>query len=281
MLVITAYTYLVASLQVYYEHAEAKSIAKLVLEKITGKRDKAAYKNSELSDEQINTLNNFTTQLLEKVPVQYVLEEAWFYALPFYVNNHVLIPRPETEELVEWAIETISSSATLTVLDIGTGSGCIPVSIKKHLPALKIYAVDKSANALTVAKNNAVIQKTEIHFIETDFLDENNWQSLPMADIIISNPPYIKFTEADSIAKHVKDFEPSMALFVEDNDSLIFYKKIAAFAKTHLKQNGNIFVEINQALGKETLAIFKDAGFSAVLRNDINGNERMIKASNE
>lgn len=281
MLASAAYNSLVASLQGYYEPVEANAIAHLVLEKLTTQRDKSVYLNISLSNEQLNKLSNYATDLLNKVPVQYVLEEAWFYDLPFFVNNQVLIPRPETEELVQWVLKSVSSSTPLIIIDIGTGSGCIPVTLKKHLPQATIHAVDKSSNALSVAQQNAAAHQVKIHFMQLDFLDQSTWNQLPLADIIISNPPYIKQGEAGGIAMHVKNFEPSVALFVPDNDPLIFYKKIAAFAKTHLKQNGNIFVETNQLLGKETAGIFEDSGFSCVLRKDINSNERMIKASNE
>lgn len=281
MLASKAYSSLATSLLAYYDASEANTIALIVLEKITGNRQKSFYSSIHLKDDQIQNLDTYTAALLNKTPVQYVLQEAWFYNLLFFVDNSVLIPRTETEELISWAINTIENNTNITILDIGTGSGCIAIALKKYLPAATVYAIDKSSKALEVATKNAAIHQTKIDFQLIDFLDETTWQQLSLVDIIISNPPYIKHIEANSMAIHVKEFEPALALFVPDNDPLIFYKKIADFAKTHLKQNGNIFVEINQQLGKETIGIFEDSGFSCVLRKDINSNERMIKASNE
>jgi release factor glutamine methyltransferase len=221
------------------------------------------------------------------------LNEAWFYGLKFEVNESVLIPRPETEELVDWIIKevrgkkyevrrTAAAHAThhspLTLLDIGTGSGCIPISLKKNLPDAEVSAIDVCSEALHTATTNALNNETEINFLLLDFLDESKWNTLGQYTIIVSNPPYIKTTEANTMSKHVLDYEPHKALFVPDDDALLFYRKIADFAMQHLHHGGAAYVEINQQLGKETVELFQQKGFTVELRKDMSGNERMVKA---
>ena len=211
-------------------------------------------------------------------PVQYVLGEAWFAGLRFIVNEHTLIPRPETEELIEW-IKEIASSSPISILDIGTGSGCIPITLKKMFPDWHICAIDLSEEALSVARENARQQGVAIDFMQMDFLNEENWKKLPTFDIIVSNPPYIKVSESMSMAKHVLDHEPHLALFVPDEDALIFYKKIATFGSSHLHNPGLVFLEINQLLGDAVADTFSAEQYSAEVRKDVHGNDRMVKAA--
>ena len=211
-------------------------------------------------------------RLLAHEPVQYVTGRAWFYEMPFRVTPEVLIPRPETEELVFHALKWLTSMHGRKVLDIGSGSGCIPISMKKKMAGLDITSIDISAGALEVARSNAAALEADVHFIEMDFLSEENWKSLDQYDLIISNPPYIALAERSMMEKNVTGYEPSLALFVPDNDPLLFYRKIAAFSKTHLKPNGKIFLELNQNLAPETAALFPG---STVIK-DVNGNNRIL-----
>jgi len=193
------------------------------------------------------------------------------------VNEHVLIPRPETEELVEQLIKDRKSKLTdPAILDIGTGSGCIPIAIKKNLPASKLTAIDVSKDALLLAKENATLHNTHISFTELDFLDETNWPALGLFDIIISNPPYIPINEKEKLAKHVSDFEPHLALFVPDRSPLIFYEKIAAFGRDHLLPNGKIYLETHEDHAKETADLFHNIYQTVMIKKDMYGKERMI-----
>lgn len=281
-----AYKQLLANLYELYSDREAVNIADWVIEHVTGqsKINRILYKDLPVSLEQQERLQNITLQLSAHKPVQYVLNEVWFAGMKLFVNEHVLIPRPETEELVDWIahdLKKLSNEAQqeMSLLDVGTGSGCIPVSLKKLLPAIKVSALDISAQALAVARKNAKDQQTKIDFFEDDFLDRDTWNQFPEFEVIVSNPPYIKQQEASGMANNVLDFEPSIALFVADDDALIFYKAIALFAQHHLKENGSIYAEINEALGAEVIDIFASQGFKIIeLRKDLQGKDRMVKA---
>lgn len=224
----------------------------------------------------------FLFQLMElksHKPLQYVLGETEFYGLKFFVNENVLIPRPETEELVEWILRDHLGSNE-KIIDIGTGSGCIPVTLKKQLPQAEISAMDFSEKALETAKNNAGFHQAEVEFIHSDFLSMD-FSALPDFDIIVSNPPYIAEFERSSMNKNVLEFEPASALFVPDDNALIFYKRIIEFAQKKLNPNGKIYVEINQNLAKETQALFQINFNYVELKKDISGNYRMLKAFNQ
>jgi release factor glutamine methyltransferase len=193
------------------------------------------------------------------------------------VNESTLIPRPETEELVEWIINENKNRQGIKILDIGTGSGCIAISLAKNLPDTTVYAIDVSEEALAVAKENAITNGVAVNFIKTDILGADN---LPETfDIIVSNPPYVRNLEKAEIKPNVLDFEPHLALFVDDNDPLIFYRKIAQLAKNSLKTDGKLYYEINQYLGPETIALLEQTGFiNIILRKDFVGNDRMTSA---
>ncbi len=219
-------------------------------------------------------------ELLTHKPVQYVLGEAWFYHMKLKVNEHVLIPRPETEELVEQLIADRKSRLTdPAILDIGTGSGCIPIAIKKHLPAAIISSIDISEKAIELAKENALLHNAHIHFTQLDFLEEKNWPQLPMFDIIISNPPYIPLGEKEKLARNVTAFEPHLALFVPNRSPLIFYEKIAAFGKTNLLPKGKIYLETHEELAKETASLFMKDYQTVMIKKDMYGKERMVLVS--
>ena len=217
------------------------------------------------------------TQALEELksgkPYQQILGKAYFYGEEFFVNENVLIPRPETEELIELILEKLPSDKELKILDIGTGSGCIAITIANHLKHANVYALDYSGKALEIAKKNAVLHQAEIQFIQQDYL---NSHLLEIFDVIISNPPYIETEEEIDIENSVKDFEPMMALFAPENDVLAFYRKIANDTETSLSNEGFVFLEINQKLGPETLELYKNKLSEAYLLKDISDNDRMI-----
>ncbi len=262
-----------------YDSREASQIAHLVLEYMTGmnRTARTIAKHQQLSSSQEMQLHDYLKSLSVGKPVQYVLGEAWFGGYRFEVNEHTLIPRPETEELIEW-IKAYANPEPRQLIDIGTGSGCIPIVLKKAFPLWQIHAIDVSADALKTASKNAEQIGADIAFTQVDFLDEANWTNLPKYDIIVSNPPYIKQSEQSGMSKNVVDHEPHLALFVPDDDALIFYKKIADFGKQHLKPNGLVFLEINQLLGKDVCDLFEAAGYQTTLRKDLHENDRMVMA---
>ena len=278
-----AYKKLLFQLYELYDNREAANIADMVIEYVTGqqKTDRIIHKTISLDFHQQEQLENLTQQLLQHKPVQYVLQEVWFGGMKFFVNQSVLIPRPETEELIDWITQEIKNNKIVvkTILDIGTGSGCIPISLQKKNQSLNITALDISKDALKVAEKNAANLSADIIFICSNFLDENNWGKLPVVDLIVSNPPYIKQSESISMQKLVTDFEPHLALFVSDENPLIFYHKIALFGKNHLSKNGKIFVEINESLGKDVAAVFQKENYEIELRKDMYGKDRMLKAN--
>ena len=265
-----------------YDSSEAKNITELVLEHVTGfsRIQQIRKTESVLTVEQIIKLSKISDKLKKNEPVQYILEEAWFAGMKFKVNKNVLIPRPETEELVEWVIADCRLQiADLKIIDIGTGSGCIPISLRKKLQHASVSAIDVCSEAIFTATENAIAFEADIEFILFDFLDENKWNELGEYDVIVSNPPYIRQSEKETMQERVKDFEPHLALFVPDNDALVFYRKLADFSKTHLKSSGAIYVEINEGLGKELEELFQSKGFNPVeIRKDMQGKDRMMKA---
>ncbi|PHS06600.1 MAG: protein-(glutamine-N5) methyltransferase, release factor-specific [Kordia sp.] len=235
-----------------------------------------------ISAEDVTFFESAIQKLKEEKPIQYILGETEFYGLQFKVNENTLIPRPETEELVDWIIQDqlIINNEGLAILDIGTGSGCIPVSLAKNLTGSKVTTVDVSAAAIEVAQGNAEVNKVAVSFLNDSILEPEIVNDLKyMFDVIVSNPPYVRNLEKQEIKKNVLAYEPHLALFVEDNDALIFYKKITEYALNHLKNEGVLYFEINQYLGKETVELIESLGFKNVeLRKDLSGNDRMIKA---
>ena len=239
-----------------------------------------------ISPSKEKKFNSALAKLKKEEPIQYILGETEFYGLPFKVDENVLIPRPETEELVEWIIQEVksqkfkgksNSADSLNILDIGTGSGCIAIILAKNLDNAKVWALDISKKAIEIAKKNALLNKVDVHFINENIL---NTKKLHVKfDIIVSNPPYVRELEKKEINNNVLQYEPHVALFVKDKDPLLFYEKIADFAKINLINNGVLFFEINQYLGKETINLLQHKGFQNVeLKKDLFGNDRMIKA---
>jgi len=216
-------------------------------------------------------------QLKLQKPIQYIIGETSFYNSIFKVNSHVLIPRPETEELVAWIIKDHNDKDNLNILDIGTGSGCIAISLAKALHA-NVSALDVSKEALKIANENAKINKVSIHLIENNILDSKDLKFSEKLDIIVSNPPYVREKEKKQMQNNVLNNEPHLALFVKDENPLLFYDAIADFAKLHLKPNGKLYFEINEFLGNETVEMLRQKGYiNIVLQQDMFGRDRMIK----
>ena len=266
-----------------FDEGEAESFFYLILEeKHQLKRiDLALQPDLVLSENEINNWNIILEQLKKEIPVQYLLGKTSFYGLDFEVNPNVLIPRQETEELVQWIIESCNEKAKsqeLKIVDIGTGSGCIAISIAKNIADSKVFAIDVSENALATAQKNAEINNVVVTFLNKNILETTDLEQ--QFDIIVSNPPYVRNLEKQEIKKNVLDNEPHLALFVDDNDALIFYKKIAQLALLNLSENGALYFEINQYLGKEMIELLEEMNFKNVeLRKDIYGNDRMIKGT--
>ena len=260
---------------------EAESFFYLILEEIRQLKriDLALDPELVFSNEEIIVWNSILEQLKLEIPVQYLLGKTSFYGLDFEVNENVLIPRSETEELVEWIVKEnskIEGLKDLKILDIGTGSGCIAISLAKSIPSAKVYAIDVSENALATAKRNATLNQVDVTFLSQNILETEDLNQ--QFDIIVSNPPYVRNLEKQEIKKNVLDNEPHLALFVEDDDALIFYRKIAELAQKNLSNNGQLFFEINQYLGTEMVALLEKMNFKNIeLRKDIYGNDRMIR----
>ncbi len=262
-----------------YDIREAQEITNLVVEDVSGfdKLRQSLNFSEELDNQQLTQLIIYLKQLVHFRPVQYILGRTTFYNLTLIVREGVLIPRPETEELIHWILNE-DRLKNLKVLDVGTGSGCIPVVLKHEAPEWNVQACDISPSALEVAKLNAKMYHLDIHFTEQDILSDS--LTLENAyDLIISNPPYVRNSECKHIKENVLRFEPSIALFVDDNDPLIFYKRITDLAKQRLKNGGVLFFEINEAFGAECVKLLEDKGFVNVeLRKDIHAKDRMLRA---
>ena len=265
----------------YYDEKEIESFFYIILEAFHQLKrvDLALNPDLELDTIQLLQWETVLLQLKSYKPIQYILGETEFFGLPFYVNQNTLIPRPETEELVDWILsnkQINKSTNKLKILDIGTGSGCIAISLAKNLPNAIVYAIDISEKALEVAQKNALRNQVNVHFKLENILEMNTLNQ--QFDIIVSNPPYVRELEKKEIQANVLDFEPHVALFVEDDDALLFYKKIAALAEKNLSENGELYFEINQYLGKETVALLQELNFKNIeLKKDIYGNDRMIR----
>lgn len=274
-------TEFIKELSPFYDAYEAESFFYLILEDKHKLRQIDLALNHELSFVQTDFVvwDLILNQLKKEIPIQYLLGKTHFYGLEFEVNENVLIPRPETEELVEWIINENSKtdkSKKIKILDIGTGSGCIAISLAKNIPNAEVYAIDVSKKAIETAKRNAIRNNVEVTFILQDILKTDELKC--NFDIIVSNPPYVRNLEKEEIKKNVLDYEPHLALFVEDNDALIFYRKIAELAKKNLSENGQLYFEINQYLGKEMTNLLEKLDFKKIeLRKDIYNNDRMTK----
>lgn len=262
-----------------YDPQEANTILQIMGEELLPHYTKLDFRAAsfELAQEEMTLLQAAFQRLLNHEPMQYILGKAWFYDLELKVTNQVLIPRPETEELVTWIIE--SQTRPSKILDIGTGSGCIPLTLAKHLSQAEVSALDVDSNALALAQENARDLKLAVRFYEVDILDEQAWERLGQFDCIVSNPPYIPHHEKTKMYGNVLAHEPHLALFVEDDNALIFYEKIADFALLHLKENGQLFFECNEFNAQDCARMLEEKGFHSVLiKQDLQGKDRMILA---
>jgi len=267
------------ALHAQYDPNEVDALFYIAVEFLTGfsRNQIISHLDQNLTEEDITQYNSILKRLLKQEPIQYILEEAYFYGLKFKVNTSVLIPRPETEELVFLIVNDLKNNPhSSKVLDIGTGSGCIAIALKHMLPKAQVSALDISETALAVAKENAVLNKTDITFINSDI---RTYSSHEKYDIIVSNPPYITETEAALMESNVVDFEPHLALFVKDQNPLEFYIAIADFAKKSLDDNGKLYFEINANYGLQTKEMLLQKAFIEVeVIQDMQGKDRFIKA---
>lgn len=273
------YRHYLSHLQSIYPAEEAAAITGLLFENKAGikRKDIIITPDKIVSNHQRIILDEALQLLLTHKPLQQITGESWFYKLKFNINEHVLIPRPETEELVKWILD--ENGGNISILDIGSGSGCIPVALKKKLPLASVTSIDISAEALLLAQQNAFANKTDINFIQLDFLNRGEWQTLPPFDIIVSNPPYIPVKEKEGMDRNVTAHEPHKALFVPDESPLLFYEQIVAFTKTHLNKDGKLYVEIHEDYGKKTAQLCSTVFKQVEIRKDIHGKDRMIKAT--
>ena len=281
MKIVTYKSFFIQKLLPFYDQMECESFFYMILETNhqLKRLDLALNIDLVFSETEIAVWTDITNQLMAEIPIQYILKSTAFYGLQFYVDHNVLIPRPETEELVDWILSDIKNKdlCSLSILDIGTGSGCIAISLAKNLPQATISALDVSQSAIHVAQKNALSNHVSINFICDNILNMNELSQ--KYDIIVSNPPYVRELEKHEINNNVLQNEPHLALFVADNDALIFYRKIAFLASKYLKPKGSLYFEINQYLGQETLNLLHQTGFTQTeMRKDIYGNNRMIKA---
>jgi release factor glutamine methyltransferase len=288
--------YIKDQLKGIYEDQESTNIAGLAIEHVTGlsKMERISRKQEELSLLQIDQLQKDLQRLKQHEPIQYIMNKAWFYGMELYVDKNVLIPRPETEELVQWIVDDVKApgknvfvrkpteadeTTQLKILDVGSGSGCIPLALKKTMPKAEVWGCDISEEALNVARRNGSALDIRVDFQGLNFLDEAQQKLLPTVDIIVSNPPYVPLKDKKQMHANVVDHEPHTALFVPDNDPLIFYRALAAFGKKRLYENGSIYMEIHEEIGNDVVTLFNENGYdNVVLKSDMQGKNRMIRA---
>lgn len=271
--------YFIKELSALYDGEEAKQLFCLAAGQVSewNRGQLLINATAQLSAEQSLAYHHILLELKKGRPMQHILAEAWFYGLKFKVTEAVLIPRPETEELIEWILNTVKTQPVSSILDIGTGSGCIAVTLKKNLEQVEVSALDVSADALKVARENAITNTAAINFIHSDILTYN---SPSRYDLIVSNPPYITENEKKEMHQNVLAYEPHLALFVSNENPLLFYKRIADFALINLQPEGKLFFEINEYLGKETVEMLSTKGFTDItLKQDMQGKDRMISCS--
>ena len=272
-----AIQYIQSTLSDLYSELEIKAITRLLLSKLTDYNftEIIINKNTIFSANQRLELEQYFNNLQNGMPIQYVLGETEFCGLNFMVNESVLIPRPETEELVNWVVQKVKND--IKILDIGTGSGCIAIALKHFLPNASVHACDISKDSLQLAQYNAQSLRQKINFFQLDILNATDFKE--QYDVIVSNPPYIPIAERADIARHVKDFEPAQALFVPDDDPLVFYRNIALFAQERLNNGGILFFEVHRDFGETVVGLLHESGFvNTVLKHDIAGNHRMVMA---
>ncbi len=282
MTIHSAYQYLKNNLANIYDEREAANIAELIIEKILGlkKTERILNKHWPLKIEQITTIENYLQELINHKPVQYVLNEAWFAGMKLFVDENVLIPRPETEELVEWIVQNAFKNLRFRILDIGTGSGCIAIALKKKINNADVFALDVSENALKIAALNAQQNTTtDINFLKADILQNQMKINMPLLDVIVSNPPYITKKESAEMHSNIIAYEPHLALFVPDENPLLFYNAISDFALSHLKENGSLYFEIHENFANDIVNLMQQKGFQSIeIKKDLQQKNRMVKA---
>ena len=271
-----------SKLAAIYPQEEIQQLFHITLEDLVhiNKHQYIDFRDKELTADQLIQFQDILVQLASGRPIQHITGQAFFYKSFFRVSEHTLIPRPETEELVHMIIQDLKNKKNKHIIDIGTGSGCIPISIASQLPQHNYWALDISNEALKIAQYNAVKHKIAIQFINADILEwEYLFQEDILFDVIVSNPPYITPKEKKEMHSNVLNFEPHLALFIEEDAPLLFYDYISSFAQKHLRKGGFLYFEINQYLGSETVTLLQKKGFANVqLFKDINGADRMIRA---
>ncbi len=276
----TIIQYIEHELTSFYPDSEIKSFSRLIVNHVCKIKpyEFFLYKDIKIPENERKEIIAIVDSLKKQKPLQYILGETEFFGLTFFVDERVLIPRPETEELVELILKNHQKPEKLNILDIGTGSGCIAIALSKYLPDSDIYAIDISEEALIVAKKNAEQNKVKVNFSPSDILCHlPDYLSDIRFDIIVSNPPYITPSEQEKMSDNVLKYEPHTALFVPQNDPLLFYKRIADVGNNLLNQGGKLYFEVNSSFGKETLNMLKEKGYDEVLLlQDISGNDRMI-----
>lgn len=279
----------------HYDESEASAIASLAIEHLTGltKEKRISNKNEVIPDNQQLNLNEIIFRLQQFEPIQYLMNKAWFYGLELYVDKDVLIPRPETEELVDWVIKEVMAAgyrvfekneneadvtSQLKILDVGTGSGCIALALKNAMPKAEVWGCDISDRALNIARRNGAELNIRVDFQQVDYLDVSQQKHLPSVDIVVSNPPYVPLKDKGEMKPNVVQYEPHSALFVDNNDPLLFYRSLTLFGQHRLHPNGAIYMEIHENLGGDVVDLFENEGYIIELRKDMQGKERMVKA---
>ncbi len=274
-----AFTYFQQELKNSYPETEIEAFMQIICKHLFGfSRFDCMLRDTEsLTEKSESQIYNIIQELKRFKPLQYILGETEFYGLRFFVDSAVLIPRPETEELVEWIISDCKGKDNLSIIDIGTGSGCIPIALARNLPGSDISAIDISEKALNVARKNAIENNVNVRFLQTDILKGSLSKEFSF-DVIVSNPPYVTAEQKANMSSNVLDYEPHIALFAPEQNPFVFYEAIAEIAQSHLKPQGALYFEINEALPYETAESINKYGFNTELKQDINGKYRMIKA---
>ena len=270
----------ISTLSGIYDHNELINIFRMLCYEYLGLKPAIAVLSLDesISSSAFERFNFALQELKRNKPVQYIIGKADFFDLSLKVNEDVLIPRPETEELLKWILDDHSNANALKILDVGTGSGCIAIGLKRNMPSSDISGMDISENALICASENALLCDTEINFLKADILNEFHWGTFPEYDIIVSNPPYVRLSEKRLMRSNVLDYEPGTALFVDDDNPMIFYKKLMEFSMDHLMAGGKIYFELNEVTGRELPELAKKYDYSNVeIRTDLRGKLRMAR----
>ncbi len=274
--------YIRKELSAYYSENEIIGLSKIIFSDVfkLSSINLLMLENNDFNDENFIILKKIIDRLKNYEPIQYIIGFTEFFNLKFYVNENVLIPRQETEELVNLIIEENKNKENLNILDIGTGSACIAISLAKNISNSKVSAIDVSEDAIDIAKKNALLNDVQVAFIQADMLKSNGLENIANFDIIVSNPPYVTNSEKEFMDKNVLNFEPKLALFVDDDNPLIFYKKITEFASKHLNKKGKLYFEINEQFGSETKELLQNYNFKNIeIIKDINGKNRIVRGN--